>query len=61
MHNLFRQIGDFATRRGRATITTLMAPYAIIQLDCAHGRGGAVYRTMGEDEEWVTEILQQRP
>ena len=60
VHNLFRQIGDLADQAGTGGDDIDDAegfPKAIIQLDCALARPRRcrIYRTMGEDEEWVTE------
>ena len=60
VHNLFRQIGDLADQAGTGGDDIDDAegfPKAIIQLDCALARPRRcrVYRTMGDDEEWVTE------
>ena len=60
VHNLFRQIGDLADQAGTGGDDIDDAegfPKAIIQLDCALARPRRcrVYRTMGDDEDWVTE------
>ena len=60
MHNLFRQIGDLADQAGTGGDDIDDAegfPKAIIQLDCALARPRRcrVYRTMGDDEDWVVE------